>query len=85
MWPGEEKGADNQGVDSTANLPLLKEYQAYLRVEKGLRPLTCEAYLGDLRTFAGFAIGSTQAELPAGFLQVAVAGQAHAPRPDGEY
>ena len=48
MWPGEEKGADNQGVDSTANLPLLKEYQAYLRVEKGLRPLTCEAYLGDL-------------------------------------
>src|SRR5581483_9741069 len=27
---------------------------AYLRVEKGLRPLTCEAYLGDLRTFAEF-------------------------------
>jgi integrase/recombinase XerD len=33
---------------------LLKDYDAYLRVEKGLRPLTCEAYLGDLRTFAEF-------------------------------
>jgi len=26
----------------------------YLRVEKGLRPLTCEAYDGDLKTFAEF-------------------------------
>jgi integrase/recombinase XerD len=33
---------------------LLKDYQIYLRVEKGLRPLTCEAYLSDLRTFAEF-------------------------------
>jgi len=41
-------------VDCTPNLPLLKEYQAYLRVEKGLRPLTCEAYLSDLKTFAEF-------------------------------
>ncbi len=41
-------------MDPTANLPLLKDYQAYLRVEKGLRPLTCEAYLGDMRTFAEF-------------------------------
>jgi integrase/recombinase XerD len=32
----------------------MKDYHAYLRVEKGLRPLTCEAYLGDLRTFAEF-------------------------------
>jgi len=44
-------------VDSTRNLALLKDYQAYLRVEKGLRPLTCEAYLGDLRTFAEFIEG----------------------------
>jgi integrase/recombinase XerD len=29
----------------------------YLRVEKGLRPLTCEAYLGDLKTFAEFLEG----------------------------
>lgn len=36
------------------NLALLKEYQLYLRVEKGLRPLTCEAYDSDLKTFAEF-------------------------------
>jgi integrase/recombinase XerD len=41
-------------VDGGRNLELLDCYQAYLRVEKGLRPLTCEAYLGDLRTFAEF-------------------------------
>lgn len=41
-------------MDSPANSALLRDYQVYLRVEKGLRPLTCEAYLGDLRTFAEF-------------------------------
>jgi len=44
-------------VDSARNLPLLKDYQAYLRVEKGLRPLTCEAYDNDLKTFAEFIEG----------------------------
>ena len=44
-------------MESTRNLALLKDYQVYLRVEKGLRPLTCEAYLGDLRTFAEFIEG----------------------------
>ncbi len=39
------------------NVGLLKDYQAYLRVEKGLRPLTCEAYDGDLKTFAEFLEG----------------------------
>jgi integrase/recombinase XerD len=43
-----------RGVDVQGNLPLLNDYQAYLRVEKGLRPLTCQAYLCDLRTFAEF-------------------------------
>src|ERR1700759_5883267 len=46
--------AHNRPVELPANLALLKDYQSYLRVEKGLRPLTCEAYLGDLRTFAEF-------------------------------
>jgi integrase/recombinase XerD len=32
----------------------LSDYQTYLRVEKGLRPLTCEAYDSDLKTFAEF-------------------------------
>ena len=41
-------------METTGNLSLLNDYQAYLRVEKGLRPLTCEAYLGDLKTFAEF-------------------------------
>jgi integrase/recombinase XerD len=44
-------------VDGQGNFSLLKDYQAYLRVEKGLRPLTCEAYFGDLRTFAEFIEG----------------------------
>ena len=48
---------DNQSVDSSRNLALLKDYQVYLRVERGLRPLTCEAYLSDLRTFAEFLEG----------------------------
>jgi integrase/recombinase XerD len=44
-------------VDANRNLALLRDYQTYLLVEKGLRPLTCEAYLGDLRTFAEFIDG----------------------------
>jgi integrase/recombinase XerD len=49
---GAPSGADNQAVGTANNLSLLKDYQAYLRVEKGLRPLTCEAYDSDLKTFA---------------------------------
>jgi integrase/recombinase XerD len=41
-------------VDIARNLGLLNDYQTYLRVEKGLRPLTCEAYDSDLKTFAEF-------------------------------
>ena len=44
-------------METARNLSLLKDYQAYLRVEKGLRPLTCEAYDGDLKTFAEFIEG----------------------------
>ena len=44
-------------MDSTRNFELLNDYQTYLRVEKGLRPLTCEAYDGDLKTFAEFIEG----------------------------
>jgi integrase/recombinase XerD len=43
-----------ESVETARNLSLLKDYQAYLRVEKGLRPLTCEAYDSDLKTFAEF-------------------------------
>jgi integrase/recombinase XerD len=41
-------------MDTVRNLGLLQEYRTYLRVEKGLRPLTCEAYDSDLKTFAEF-------------------------------
>ena len=41
-------------MNDTRNLSLLKDYQTYLQVEKGLRPLTCEAYDSDLKTFAEF-------------------------------
>ncbi|HZL25258.1 MAG TPA: tyrosine recombinase [Acidobacteriaceae bacterium] len=37
------------------NVALLREYVTYLRVEKGLRPLTCESYQCDLEQFAEFA------------------------------
>ena len=46
-----------RSVETSRNLTLLKDYQAYLRVEKGLRPLTCEAYQSDLRIFAEFIEG----------------------------
>jgi len=44
-------------VDAARNLSLLTDYQTYLRVEKGLRPLSCEAYDSDLKTFAEFIEG----------------------------
>ncbi len=52
-------------------MKLLKDYQAYLRVEKGLRPLTCEAYLSDLRTFAEFLEGRSGVLLKAAGQDVA--------------
>lgn len=36
----------------TENTAVIREYQTYLRVEKGMRPATCEAYLRDLQQFA---------------------------------
>jgi integrase/recombinase XerD len=54
---------------------ILRHYLTYLRVEKGLRPLTCEAYERDLSLFAEYLEGlhalpatATQAQV-AGFLE----------------
>ncbi len=43
---------DNQDVTATGNRALISEYLTYLRVEKGLRPLTCDAYQSDILLFA---------------------------------
>jgi integrase/recombinase XerD len=71
---------DNQSVGSARNANpgnsgLIREYLAYLRVEKGLRPLSCEAYERDLLQFAEYLEGrsatildATQASV-AGFLE----------------
>src|SRR5579863_6762485 len=45
------------GMGPQNNIALIREYENYLRVEKGLRPLMCEAYSSDLNTFAEFLEG----------------------------
>jgi integrase/recombinase XerD len=52
--PDAPKPIIGAGMDTVRDLELLQEYRTCLRVEKGLRPLTCEAYASDLRTFAEF-------------------------------
>ena len=44
---------NGQNLDRS-NLKLIQSYVTYLRVEKGLRPLTCEAYQRDLLQCAEF-------------------------------
>jgi integrase/recombinase XerD len=57
------------------NLELIREYLAYLRVEKGLRPLSCEAYQRDLLQFAEYqessnaALAKATREHVSGFLE----------------
>ncbi|WP_263385028.1 site-specific tyrosine recombinase [Granulicella arctica] len=54
------------------NARLIGEYIAYLQVEKGMRPATCEAYRNDLEQFAeqvegraGLLVSATQADVSA--------------------
>src|SRR6202044_361928 len=57
------------------NARTVREYVAYLRVVKGLRPASCEAYRRDLEQFAehveggdGLLVGATQADV-SGFME----------------
>src|ERR1700722_4643419 len=57
------------------NARVVREFVAYLRVEKGLRPASCEAYRRDLEQFAehvegrdGLLVGATQADVR-GFME----------------
>ena len=59
----------------SGNVQIVREYVTYLRVEKGLRPASCEAYQRDLEQFAehvegrdGLLVGATQADV-SGFME----------------
>ncbi|MEO6966381.1 MAG: site-specific tyrosine recombinase [Acidobacteriaceae bacterium] len=45
-------------MERNRNLDLVQDYLTYLRVEKGLRPLTCEAYQRDLLQCAEYLEGT---------------------------
>jgi integrase/recombinase XerD len=49
---------------------ILRQYLTYLRVEKGLRPLTCEAYQRDLSLYAEYLEGTHAVPITAGQTQV---------------
>lgn len=53
------------------NSDILREYVAYLRVEKGLRPLSCEAYERDLLQFAEYVEGESLSLIAVRHAQVA--------------
>jgi integrase/recombinase XerD len=60
---------------SSSNVRVVREFVAYLRVEKGLRPASCEAYQRDLEQFAeqvegrdGLLVSATQADV-SGFME----------------
>src|SRR6266849_2354353 len=67
------------------NARVVREFVAYLRVERGLRPASCEAYQRDLEEFAehvegrnGLLVGATRADVR-GFME-GLRGQGVEPR-----
>jgi integrase/recombinase XerD len=45
------------GNNAVSDVVLVREYMTHLKVERGLRPLSCEAYQRDLEQFAEFLEG----------------------------
>jgi integrase/recombinase XerD len=77
--PEEGLGADNWAMRGegqvSGNARTVREFVAYLQVEKGMRPATCEAYRRDLEQFAehvegrdGLLMTATQADV-SGFME----------------
>ncbi|MDE1154125.1 MAG: tyrosine recombinase XerD [Acidobacteriaceae bacterium] len=62
-------------MSQASNATLLREYAVHLRVERGLRPLSCAAYGRDLEMFAEYLEGenatllAAQQEQVSGFMQ----------------
>ena len=70
---------DNRGMEQqtqpVSNVQIVRAYITYLRVEKGLRPASCEAYQRDLEQFAeqvegrdGLLLGAIQSDV-SGFME----------------
>lgn len=64
-----------QAGQVSGNAQMVREFVVYLRVEKGMRPATCEAYRRDLEQFAehleqrdGLLLGARQADV-SGFME----------------
>ncbi len=74
-WRAVRNLPNNEAVTATRTTELLRAYQNYLRVEKGLRPLSCEAYQRDLLQFAEYlesmntALLDARSEHVAGFME----------------
>ena len=60
--------SERNGGGVPGNEAMVREYAAYLRVEKGLRPLSCEAYRRDLGIFAEYLEAAPAAESGEGTL-----------------
>ena len=58
-------------IGTSIRTSILDQYITYLQVEKGLRPLTCEAYRRDLSLFAEYLEGEHALPVTAGQSQVA--------------
>src|SRR4051812_34390051 len=51
--PGERSGKlEPRAAEPAGNARTVQQFLGYMRVEKGLRPATCEAYARDVEQFA---------------------------------